>query len=145
MICNTNNWGPPLWGIIHLLTILVYMEKKNIEKLKKFLESLQYLLPCQYCRDHYIENFNIYLKNGTEWRKEIFSSKKIIIYCMIILHQKVNIQNNKNIYSIHHYYNYWMNKKFKKKHLKIYINKLKMCNNIPPDIFSLIDKVKIMD
>lgn len=145
MICNTNNWGPPLWGIIHLLTILVSMEKKNIEKLKKFLESLQYLLPCQFCRDHYIENVNIYLKNGNKWRKEIFSNKKIIIYCMIILHQRVNIQNNKNIYSIHHYYNYWINKKLKKKYLKIYINKLKMCNNIPPDIFYLIDNIKIID
>ena len=143
MICGINDWGPLLWHIIHLLTILATMDKKNINIFKIFLKSLKYLLPCGYCRIHYIQNLNSYLINNNHWREGIFSERKNLIYSMILMHQKVNIQNNKNNHSIHYYYHYWLQKKKKKYILKLYIKNLEMCQNVPKNLLNIIKHIKL--
>ena len=144
MQCDINNWGHPLWCIIHLLTILMKMQDNNIEKMKIFLEKLKYLLPCKKCRIHYEIQMIKYLKNNGEWRKEIIYNKKILIYCMIIIHQKVNIQNNKKRYSVHYYYKYWIKRKNKKRLLDIYLKNLKLCKNVPEELFVHIDNIELI-
>ncbi len=51
-------WGPIFWMTIHIVALGYsenpsYSEKKAA---KEFFESLQHLLPCPTCREHYIEN-----------------------------------------------------------------------------------------
>ena len=145
MLCGINNWGPSLWYVIHLLTILVSMDEKNINTFKIFLESLKYLLPCGYCRMHYTQNLNYYLMDNNKWREEIFSDKKILIYSMIVMHQKVNIQNNKNEHSVHYYYNYWIHKKNKKYTLELYIKNLEMCQNVPKSLLTIIKHINLIN
>ena len=144
MQCDINNWGHPLWCIIHLLTILMKKNENNIEKMKIFLENLKYLLPCPKCRKHYEIQMEKYLKNKNEWRKEIIYNKKILIYCMIIMHQQINIQNNKKKYNIHYHYKYWLTRKNKKNLLNIYIKNLKLCSNVSKELFLHINNIELL-
>lgn len=52
---NQNIWGPPTWFFLHTLSLNYPLnpteEQRN--RMKKFLLSLQYILPCRYCRDNY--------------------------------------------------------------------------------------------
>ena len=142
MFCNLNDWGNPLWSTLHLLTILIDME--NIENMKILLNNLQYLLPCYKCRNNYKKKMEKYLKNGNEWREPLLNHKKILIYSLIVIHQQINIENNKERYSVHEYYKYWLNKKNKKNLLAIYIYNLKLCSNVPKELIFYIENIKLI-
>jgi len=48
-------WGPFFWHTIHII-VLGYPQEPNYsdkKAMKEFLESLQTLIPCPICRDHY--------------------------------------------------------------------------------------------
>ena len=143
MICNRKNWGNPLWCILHLLTILIDME--SIENMKMLLEDLQHLIPCQKCRYNYKIKLKKYLKNGELWKDIIFKHKKILIYSLIIIHEEINIDNNKKSDSIQQHYKFWLNRKNKKKLLEIYIQNLKLCANIDKNLILQIENIKTID
>ena len=48
----TSVWGPSLWHFLHTMSFNypVNPTKRDKERYKKFLMSLQYILPCKYCR-----------------------------------------------------------------------------------------------
>jgi len=54
---DTKFWGPPGWKLLHVLT-LTY-EPSKATKMRAFLETLPYVLPCKFCRasltDYYRE------------------------------------------------------------------------------------------
>ena len=54
----TNVWGPALWHVLH--TISFNYPKKPTEKqkrdYKRFLISLENVLPCRYCRENFKKN-----------------------------------------------------------------------------------------
>ena len=54
----TNVWGPALWHVLH--TISFNYPKKPTEKqkrdYKRFLLSLEKVLPCRYCRENFKKN-----------------------------------------------------------------------------------------
>ena len=143
MFCNINNWGHPLWCIIHIISYLMDMNSNNVDKMIIFLDRLQYIIPCQYCQNHYVKNINEYLKINGKWNKKILHNKKILIYSLIIIHQSININNNKNNHSVHYYYNFWEKKKNKKTLLKKYINNLRLCENINEEIYNNINNIQI--
>lgn len=55
-----DEWGPPTWYL--LFTIIDDMPEypSNTEHYRMFFESLQGVLPCQMCRDHYTRHIEIY-------------------------------------------------------------------------------------
>ena len=61
------------------------------------------------------------------------------------MHQKVNIQNNKDSHSIHYYYNYWIKKKNKKNTLELYIKNLQMCQNVPKSLLNIIKHINLIN
>ena len=83
---DTRFWGPDGWKLLHSIT-QTYPERPNkIEKeiYKIFFESLQYVLPCIYCRLSYTEYINElsitkYLDNKRDLCKWIY-----------LIHNKVN-------------------------------------------------------
>ena len=143
MFCNLNNWGHPLWCILHLLSMLINM--KDIEKMKILLENLQYLIPCNKCKKNYKIKLQKYLKNGDEWRETVLNHKKILIYSLIIMHQQINIENNKKRSSVHEYYKYWLSRRNKKRLLEIYLNNLKLCTNVPRELIFYIENISIIE
>jgi hypothetical protein len=64
---STKVWGPHLWNFLFISIMGRYpfkIEKKNKEHkmikhyFKNLLHSLQYIMPCVYCRDSYIQFYN---------------------------------------------------------------------------------------
>ena len=51
---NTTVWGPSLWRVLHSLSFSIEDGNKNDRKnFLDVLESLQTLLPCEDCRQHF--------------------------------------------------------------------------------------------
>lgn len=87
-------WGPPMWFYLHSMTFQYCQDKTcatlpEIEKMKSFLVSLQYTLPCQECRDNYarhLRNNPIRLEN----RRALFN-------WVVDLHNSVNRETNEKL------------------------------------------------
>ena len=90
---NNNIWGPSAWLFLHSITFQ-YPEEPTMadkENYKQFFNSLQNILPCPKCRDHYqknIQDFPIQLNSRDE-----------LIQWLINIHNNVNQSNNKGILS----------------------------------------------
>tara|TARA_B100000700_G_C14935924_1_gene804277 strand:- start:375 stop:788 length:414 start_codon:yes stop_codon:yes gene_type:complete len=90
---NNNIWGPSAWLFLHSVTFQ-YPEEPTMadkENYKHFFNSLQNILPCPKCREHYqknIQEFPIQLNSRDE-----------LIQWLINIHNNVNKLNNKDILS----------------------------------------------
>ena len=90
---NNNIWGPSAWLFLHSVTFQ-YPEEPTMEdkeNYKQFFNSLQNILPCPKCRDHYqknIQDLPIQLNSRDE-----------LIQWLINIHNNVNKSNNKDILS----------------------------------------------
>ena len=54
----TSVWGPPLWHSLHTISFnypIIPTEDQRIHYYN-FYNSLQYILPCKYCRDNLVKN-----------------------------------------------------------------------------------------
>lgn len=53
-------WGPPAWYFI--FTVIDEMDEypNDTESYRMFFESLKGVLPCEMCRRHYTEHYNLY-------------------------------------------------------------------------------------
>jgi hypothetical protein len=114
-------WGPPLWFFLHTMSfnypILPTQEQKTHHK--QFIENLQYILPCKYCRINLINNF----------KKNPITEKH--------LENRENF--SKYIYDLHNIVNKMLDKKFEKSYEEVrnmYENFRSTC---------LLDKGKIFD
>lgn len=88
---NPKIWGPSTWIFLHSMSFS-YPEKptkKEKKNYKNFLTSLQYVLPCSLCREHYAE----YIKKHS--LDEALESQKKMINYFIKLHNHIN-QKYKN-------------------------------------------------
>ena len=102
-----NQWGPHGWIFLHSITFQYPMnpsinDKKNYYN---FFHSLQYILPCPKCKNHYSDH----LKNNPIQ----LNSRLDLIHWLIKVHNNVNKSLNKKIYSFneienlyHKNYNY---------------------------------------
>lgn len=92
---NQNIWGPKYWFTLHTMTFEfpqnpTYNDRKIYYNL---FTSLQHLLPCSVCRQHYKKNLKeIPVENN-------LYSRKSIVYWLIDIHNKVNVETGKRIYS----------------------------------------------
>ena len=88
-------WGPSAWFFLHTLTFN-YPEnptEQDKEIYKNFFLSLQNILPCSKCREHYKELLNDYdISNHLE-------SKNKLIRCLYEIHSRVNLDSNSEMIS----------------------------------------------
>lgn len=88
-------WGPFFWHTIHIVSLgypqnPTYTDKKAA---KDFFESLQVLIPCPICREHYISHM-VKLPIGPS-----LDSRKDLFRWTIELHNEVNMMLGKRKYS----------------------------------------------
>ena len=102
---NNNVWGPPAWTFLHTVTYN-YPEnpsdndKKNYHN---FFDSLQHVLPCEKCKGHYKQNIQKYdLNNSLDNREDL-------VKWLIDLHNDVNRDNGKKVWSYSEVYNKYDN------------------------------------
>lgn len=88
-----NIWGPAGWTFLHSITFQYPEEPTDIDKRKyfTFFNSLKNVLPCPTCREHYEKNFEM-LQIRLDNRKEL-------IEWLIDIHNQVNRDAGKKIYS----------------------------------------------
>lgn len=84
-------WGPPGWFFLHTITFS-YPDKptyKDKTKFYDFFMNLQYVLPCNICKQHYIENLKEYPISPH------LDSKKDLVEWLVKIHNSVNVKNGK--------------------------------------------------
>jgi len=95
MVKTPNEWGPPLWYKLHMKTfdypeVATYKEKVLAIK---YFKEVEKLLPCVKCRVHYRQ----YLKaSPIEYHVD---TRNELVRWLIDLHNKVNAQTGKRIFS----------------------------------------------
>lgn len=86
---NTWIWGPPKWRLLHTLSFSPgAVETANAAKVTQFLECLQHVLPCIYCRESY-GRFYQELQQEFGATQQVATSKRLPLW-MYTLHDKVN-------------------------------------------------------
>ena len=129
MNLNPNVWGPHAWffldSIVLSLPNNLSYEQKNIYK--NFFTSLQDVLPCEGCREHYKQNLIKYPLTD-----KILSKKENIIKWILNVHNNVRKNDERkteiSIKQFFEYYNkqydenYNKNKNIKECNLKYYIS-----------------------
>jgi hypothetical protein len=85
----TKIWGTHLWESVHCITFGYPLKpsKDDIEHYKNFFISLQYVMPCKYCRQSYSE---FIISEPTEITDAIFQSRETITKWAFELHERVN-------------------------------------------------------
>lgn len=56
----TSIWGPPLWHSLHAISFNYPINPTNEQKHQyfNFYNSLQYILPCKFCRENLVKNMD---------------------------------------------------------------------------------------
>lgn len=86
---NTWIWGPPKWRFLHTLSFSPGVAAPaNASKVAQFLECLQHVLPCIYCRESY-GGFYAELVARFGPTPDVAVSKQLPLW-MYTLHDKVN-------------------------------------------------------
>lgn len=86
---NTFIWGPPKWRMLHTLSFSPGASvPANATKVTQFLECLQHVLPCIYCRESY-GRFYAELQDEFGPTAQVATSKRFPLW-MYTLHDKVN-------------------------------------------------------
>jgi hypothetical protein len=58
----TTVWGPSMWHFLHTMSFNYPVNPTNEDKhhYRDFMLSLQYILPCKYCRQNLTNNFKVF-------------------------------------------------------------------------------------
>jgi len=90
---DPNKWGPHMWNLLHTITINYPANPTliDIQNHQMFLESIKYIIPCEMCRKHHTITISKFPPK--------LDSRMEFIKWMIDLHNVVNKQNNKQVYS----------------------------------------------
>jgi hypothetical protein len=107
---NPSIWGPPCWTFLHSVSFDYPNNPSQVEKnmYKTFFNTLQYILPCEKCRQNYKIHIQKYPIDN------YLNSKDSLVNWLVKIHNEVNIVNNKRIYKtkevIQHFKNIYKNK-----------------------------------
>ena len=82
----TSVWGPPLWHYLHTMSFNYPVKPSRADKkhYKNFILSLQYVLPCRYCRENLTKNLKALpltkkdMRNRTAFSKWVFKLHELI-------------------------------------------------------------------
>jgi len=96
---NNNIWGPSGWTFLHTITFNFPDNPSDRDKHNyyNFFNNLKYILPCEKCKKHYIEN--------SKDLNENLDSKDDLVKWLIGIHNKVNELNGKKIWTYDEVYN----------------------------------------
>uniref|UniRef100_A0A6C0DA81 thiol oxidase n=1 Tax=viral metagenome TaxID=1070528 RepID=A0A6C0DA81_9ZZZZ len=96
MAIGPNIWGPHGWKFLHFIAMAYPNEPTNEDKQKylTFFTLVGDLLPCQLCIDNYKKHLLIYPITD-----EVLSSKSNLLKWSIDMHNEVNKENNKKVYT----------------------------------------------
>jgi hypothetical protein len=86
-------WGPPMWISLHSIT-LNYPEKPTTcqeNMIREFFWNVQFVLPCEMCRNHYAEMIRTH--------PPITKDRRSLVYWLIDRHNEVNKRLGKREYS----------------------------------------------
>ena len=86
-------WGPPMWISLHSIT-LNYPEKPTLcqeNMIREFFWNVQFVLPCEMCRNHYAEMIRTH--------PPITKDRRSLVYWLIDRHNQVNKRLGKREYS----------------------------------------------
>jgi len=88
----TTIWGPPLWHTLHTMSFNYPIKPSKEDKsyYYNFFSSLQYVLPCKYCRDNLKKNFK-----SLPLKKSSFKNRETLSKYVYELHEIVNQMLNK--------------------------------------------------
>ena len=89
----TSVWGPSMWHSLHTISFNYPVKPSNKEKQNyyKYFLSLQYILPCKYCRLNYVKNIKeIPLTMNT------MKSRHTLSKWLYELHEEINRMLGKN-------------------------------------------------
>jgi hypothetical protein len=83
----TSIWGPALWLSLHTISFNYPIEPTEEQKkyYYKYFKSLQYILPCRYCRENYEKNLKTH--NLT---KAVMKNRESLSRWVYELHEMVN-------------------------------------------------------
>lgn len=89
-------WGPIFWATMHIISLAYPVKPSYAEKraAKEFFRSLTNLLPCPVCREHYAKNLQLMPIEPA------LDSRDDLIRWVVNLHNSVNVQNGKPIYTV---------------------------------------------
>ena len=85
-------WGPSMWHFLHTISFNYPMRPTKEEKqhYRDFMNNLQNILPCKYCRENYKKN----LKNAG-WSMKSLQNRDAFSKFVYRLHNEVNKQLGK--------------------------------------------------
>jgi hypothetical protein len=92
MSLNPIIWGPHAWIFLHSVTLSYSNCPTNNEKqnMKKFMNSVGKILPCEKCRNNFKKHI---LKH--ELNNNVLNSKKSLVKWMLNMHNEVNHSTGK--------------------------------------------------
>lgn len=80
-------WGRHAWKFIHLVALgyPINPTQEDTNNYRQFVESLQYILPCAECRNHFAKNLQLYPLTD-----KVMSSRNNLLKWTIDIHNTVN-------------------------------------------------------
>jgi hypothetical protein len=86
-------WGPSAWIFLHFVTFCYPDEPSDFQKeqFRNFFHSLQFVLPCSVCRDHYKAWLNLYPVD------KYLSNKSHLEEWIYLMHNYVNLRLDKKL------------------------------------------------
>jgi hypothetical protein len=92
---NQNIWGSHMWFSLHTITFNYPLNptQEDINNYKNFFINLKHVIPCSICKKNYIRHLNeLPIDN-------VLNSKKKLVYWLIDMHNMVNGEIGKKIWS----------------------------------------------
>jgi len=85
----TKVWGGPLWEALHCITFGYPMEPTEDDKknYKSHFTTLQYVLPCIFCRESYATYIST---EPTQLTDDVLKSRETLTKWLYLLHERVN-------------------------------------------------------
>ena len=110
------NWGPHFWYVLHLgsLQYDINPSYETRQRIKNFILSIPYILPCEKCRKHSTKFLNTYeydyINNPNKFKMDdvVFCRTNLFMF-FVDFHNYVNRNTNKKVYDYKEAYKLYIN------------------------------------
>ena len=92
---NQNIWGPHLWFSLHTISFNYPLKPTENDKYnyQSFFTSFKEVIPCSVCKKNYIRHL---IEHPI---KNYLNTRKSLVYWVIDMHNMVNVEIGKKVYS----------------------------------------------